>query len=335
MRTRGIGLVLIMLALAIASGCTTPTFNPQLSIEVDHLTAASVRLTAPFGWATYEWTFGDGSTTFGRVQEHAYEEPGEYSVSVKALDLDGQAAFAHRTITVYRDIYVFEDEQAEEDQPTTRIQPALDAAVDGDWVFIQGSHRENVTIDKAITVVGPCTLTSLTAAPAVRVRVDGVRLTGISFVGGMHEATAGGGIHIDAVDALIENCTFEDHSGSTGGAVYLMESTARFVGCTFTDNDADIDGGAVYCEGDEAFPAFEACTFIENRAEVGAGLAARATTLASLDATALRVESCVFTGNVASGALVGGAIHVGLSVRAILSDDNVFSGNGPIDVVFE
>jgi len=334
MRARGIALTFVIFALGISSGCTNTSVRPEPTIEIEHLTAASVQLTAPFGWATYEWSFGDGSTAFGRVQEHAYDEPGDYTIDLKALDIDGPAAFAHRVITVHRDIYVSGVQGAAEDDPTFMIQPAVDSADAGDWIFVEGAHRENVTIDKAITLLGPCTMTSLTADPAIHVRADGISLHDIAFIGGAAEATAGGALRISSAAVEVHACSFDEHDGHDGAAIYVFESEAEFVGCTFADNDADIDGGAVYCEGDSAFPSFVGCTFEGNRAESGAAIAARATSTASLDVIPLRVEACTFIQNVAAGALAGGAIHVGHSVRTLLID-NTFSGNGPEDIVFE
>jgi hypothetical protein len=348
-------LILGLLALLLG-GCAIVPETPPLSIVVEPLTAASFRLEAPFGWVTYSWTLGDGSTADGRTLEHTYEERGTYTIDLKATGLDGQVGFAHRTVEIGRDLYVEDG----------GLQSAIDAAEPGDWIFLGGEFDETAFVDKAITLVGPCTLGTTSADsprsedPVLLVATDGVVLKNIAFrsetdahlsrgilrivsaevfVSGCSfeqiSGAVGSAVHLTASGGRFERCTFSENEASIeGGAVYSIESNPLFVDCTFADNEADIDGGAVYCEGDTAFPSFEACTFTGNRAEVGGAIAARAATTVALDATPLRVEGCTFVNNIASGTLAGGAIHVGHSVRTLLID-NTFSANGPEDVVFE
>ena len=114
----------------------------------------------------------------------------------------------------------------------------------------------------------------------------------------------------------------------------MMESAARFVDCAFSENEADVDGGAVYCEGDRTFPTFIRCTFSDNIADAGGAIAIRATTVVSLEATPLRVQDCTFERNRAHGTLAGGAIHIGHTCRAVL-EGNAYSANGLQDVGYE
>ena len=326
-----LSLVLGLLVLSV-SGCTFRPETPALSFDVEPLTAARIRVSAILGWASYEWTFGDEIAVAGRTATHTYDAPGEYTINLKAISLDGSPAYAHTTVTVRRDIYVSEDSSLPRDYAT--VQLAVEAAEPGDMLLIQGEHTENIVIDKALTLRGPCTLTSATANPAVHVSVDGVTLQEVTFAGAGEEATAGGGLRLTSADIEVIECAFENHSGHSGGAVYVMESRATFTACVFSGNEADVDGGAVYCEGDRSFPAFIGCRFSDNRANAGGGIAIRATTAVALHATPLRVEDSVFERNLAGSALAGGAVHIGHSCRAALAG-NTYSANGPLDVVFE
>jgi hypothetical protein len=354
---------LLVLLVAVLGGCAWISRPPALAIDATPVTAATLRFAAPFGWVTYEWHFGDGEIAVGRTAEHQYSEAGEYSVSLKAIDLEGLASFAHRTVTACRDIQV-------DDYGT--LQLAVTAAAPGDWLFLDGEFAENVIVDKAVTLLGPCTLRpgpkeqagsegqGSGEDPALLVTAGGVVLKDIAFRAEPADQPDRGVLRIVSADVYVSRCTFEGISGTVGsavhltnsggrfedcsfsdneasidgGAVYCIESDPRFVGCTFSGNDADGDGGAAYCEGDAAFPAFDRCTFTENHADAGGAIIARATTAVQLNAAPLHVKDCTFVGNVADGAFAGGAIHVGNTVPALLVD-NTFSANGPQDVVIE
>ena len=332
MSIRKLMFVGVVAGLAIVSGCGRLSPIPTISFSVEKLTAATVRVEAPLGWVRYEWHFGDGSVAEGQQAEHAYDAPGDYAIDLKALSVDGNYAFAHRIVSVHRDFHVGTAEGVSSDYSS--IQPAVDAAEPGDMILIHGEHIANVVIDKAIALRGPCTLSSVTARPVLHVRADGVTLENLSFEWAGDEATAGGALRLEAAAIEVVGCSFDDHSGSSGGAVYAIESDALFSDCTFSDNRADIDGGAVYCEGDRAFPTFRRCTFSDNRADAGGALAVRATTQVTLDASPLRVEDCLFERNRARSPQAGGAIHVGVSCRTVL-DGNTFIANGVLEVVYE
>ena len=48
----------------------------------------------------YEWSFDDGATATGQTVEHAYDDPGNYTVSLTVTDDDGATDTADRTVTV-------------------------------------------------------------------------------------------------------------------------------------------------------------------------------------------------------------------------------------------
>lgn len=49
---------------------------------------------------TYTWNFGNGGTAAGGVVDHAFEEPGEYTVSLTVVDSNGRTAETESTLTV-------------------------------------------------------------------------------------------------------------------------------------------------------------------------------------------------------------------------------------------
>ncbi len=320
----------VVISLASISGCLPLSQPPTISFTLEILTAASVSVVAPEGWVSYGWHFGDGETAEGARVTHAYTSPGEYTIDLKAVSVDGVPAFDRQVVSVHRDIYLSVNRRL----PPEFIQLAVDDAEPGDMLMIDGEHVGNTVIDKAITLRGPCTLISAGAAPAILVTADGVTLEEVAFEGGGDEASAGGALRLMSVAAEVTGCSFEGHSGFSGGAICMIESPARFSNCTFTDNRADVDGGAVYREGDRVFPTFRECTFSGNTADAGGGIAVRATTHVFEDAIPLRVENCIFERNRASAMEAGGAIHVGYTCRVIL-ERNAFSSNGLLDVVYE
>jgi PKD repeat protein len=48
----------------------------------------------------YEWDFGDGTTDTGIETQHAYEDPGEYTVTLTCIDEDGASSSATGTVDV-------------------------------------------------------------------------------------------------------------------------------------------------------------------------------------------------------------------------------------------
>ena len=60
---------------------------------------------------TFSWEFGDGSTGGGRIVEHTFASPGEYTITLTVTDNDGAEATATNTVTV------------EESPPVARITP--------------------------------------------------------------------------------------------------------------------------------------------------------------------------------------------------------------------
>ncbi|MCF7890297.1 PKD domain-containing protein [Candidatus Bipolaricaulota bacterium] len=49
---------------------------------------------------SFDWDFGDGTSTGGRVVEHSFSSPGEYTVELTVTDNDGATASTTQTVTV-------------------------------------------------------------------------------------------------------------------------------------------------------------------------------------------------------------------------------------------
>ncbi|WP_135851127.1 PKD domain-containing protein [Halorussus salinus] len=52
------------------------------------------------GIASFDWQFGDGESASGETVEHAYDETGEYEITLTVTDTDGNTDTANETVTV-------------------------------------------------------------------------------------------------------------------------------------------------------------------------------------------------------------------------------------------
>jgi predicted outer membrane repeat protein len=128
-------------------------------------------------------------------------------------------------------------------------------------------------------------------------------------------AGSGGAVHCrEESSPLFEDCFFIDNESGLGGGMRCLRSSAVIIGCTFTENTATDEGGGLSCWSCE--PVLIDVEFLNNTAETGGGL--------KTYSASLRLENCVFTGNVATDR--GGAVQ---SVRASVLEftDCVFVGN--------
>lgn len=335
-------------------GCFLSTMPPVVVLVGERIDATTFRFSAidsrdPDGAIVgINWTFGDGTAAAGAVQLHEYEKPGEYTVVVEITDDDGLTAKAETLVTAHREILVPGD--------YSTIQEAIDATSDGDVITLGGqTFSEYIRFDgKAITIRGEGqTETTLMrpqiysgAEPASIVTFDagetrGSILENLTIQGGAWSFFDGGAIRIVEASPIIRACIIASHGATFGGAVSARESGALFEGNQFLTNRATIDGGAVYAVGTSVFPDFLNNEFTGNTANAGGAICLRAlngTTIAE-DARLPIIAGNVFSSNQAvnmptASGLTGGAIHVGISIRVILGD-NQFSGNIPNDVIFE
>jgi nitrous oxidase accessory protein len=129
-------------------------------------------------------------------------------------------------------IYVDDDGTAD----YTSIQEAVDAAVEGDTIFVyEGTYYENVQIDKTLTLNGEdksCTIISgIEKGNTVNITADSVHIEGFSVKNGFDT-----GIYVfNSVDTSISNCIITLNNGH-GIHLDLAKSTL-ISHCTISSND--------------------------------------------------------------------------------------------------
>jgi hypothetical protein len=217
------------------------------------------------------------------------------------------------------------------------IQDALDAAVDGDVIWVAdgtytGERNHNLNFGgKAVT------LASEPGEPDdCRIDCEGLGrgflfasgetssavVDGFCIVNG--SADHGGGIMVDGASPTIRNCDIEGcASGYAGGGIYCSGGSPRFEGCDITGNHSGgMEGGGASMEYGSA-AEFSNCTFFGNWTQSlnygGGGLASRG--------SSPWVRGCVFEGN-ASGQ--GGGVMV-LDDGSPVIQDCVFTENYALD----
>ena len=86
----------------------------------------------------------------------------------------------------------------------------------------------------------------------------------------------GGAVLLDAAEARIEHCVFENNKAfgddnGMGGAIYAINTSyLKISNCTFINNSAYGEGGAVRLFGDIG-SSFDSCVFINNSVSYGGG----------------------------------------------------------------
>lgn len=143
------------------------------------------------------------------------------------------------------------------DAPFTNIQDALNAAKDGDTVWVlPGTYHEH-----ALTMHGK----------AVRlIAVEGHECTTID---GLDKGTVLCFWDGETPDSLVRGFTVRGGkaSGIRGGGAYVRGSSPTFQDMCFAGNQACMGGGM--CIADDAKPKLLTCVFKGNRAQIGGGVA--------------------------------------------------------------
>ncbi|MCP4836617.1 MAG: hypothetical protein GY895_17845, partial [Phycisphaera sp.] len=160
----------------------------------------------------------------------------------------------------------------------TAIQPAIDAASDGDTVeLVPGTYRERINLGgKKITLRGSTGLSFL----HILSRPEGGSGRLVSMNGGEDATTViegmtirqstDGGMYLNNASPTIRNCRFVENTvGDQGGVVSINgTSTPRFEDCEFSDNAAsggtNIRGGAIFMTGSGVDATFVDCAFNRN-----------------------------------------------------------------------
>jgi len=132
-------------------------YSPQSPVTNESVTFNASASRDPDGHiVSYEWDFGDGTTTTGQSIEHAYTASGNYTVSLTVTDNASQSTTVSRTVTVVNGTQTLVvDGDADGDDEYATIQAAVDDASDGDTVSVRNGSYAGVTLDKNLTLVAP------------------------------------------------------------------------------------------------------------------------------------------------------------------------------------
>ena len=207
------------------------------------------------------------------------------------------------------------------EHPFDAIQEAIDAAENGDIVFIlQGiytgqGNRDIDTKGKAITIRGE----DQNNPNLVVIDCEGTSdephrgfvfhnyedsltiLADLTIIGGYIDY--GGALYCkECANPTISNCIISSNYASVGGGIYNSKSSPNLVDCIFIDNISDA-GGAMYNYGDlpGCSPVITNCTFYSNSAVYNGGAIYNSGPVSPV------LNGCTFTFNSSSGG--GGAIR--------------------------
>ncbi|WP_192918542.1 PKD domain-containing protein [Salinigranum salinum] len=154
---------------------TVPTATTQADVTVDDDTAVGfdgTGSTDDVGIASYDWAFGDGTTTTGTTPSHTYAAPGTYTATLTVTDLVGNTDTDTRTVTVTdvtdpvaeaganRTVHVNDQVSFDGTGSTDDV-----GVVSYDWDFGDGTTTSGGTVTNTYTTTGTYTVT-LTATDA-------------------------------------------------------------------------------------------------------------------------------------------------------------------------
>lgn len=122
------------------------SFSPTSPVVGEFVTFDGSASVDPDGFInSYTWSFGDGSTGFGQITSHSYNNPGTYPVTLTVFDSGGQSAMSNTTFVtvIARPLH---------DVAIVQLNAFPDAVVGTQTVFIQavlsntGSSNETVSV---------------------------------------------------------------------------------------------------------------------------------------------------------------------------------------------
>jgi len=299
-----------------------------------HLSPGSLCIDAGTGSVSLASVDMDGDT---RVIDG--DENGDLVVDIGADEFDPTQQY-------YADIYVDASQSDDSGDGTTwakakaTLQGAIDAAVEGDEIWVRTGTYAPIVIDRAVSVYGgfvgseiqrigrnPETyLTAIDGQGSARcVEVTGAAvMDGFTITNGY--SSNGGGILISNSGATIanciidgnaspdyaggvyfsspatmENCEITNNQANTGGGIYNGYVSSTVSGCLIEGNSAN-NGGGIFNDGGFA-PEITNCTIKSNYATVNGG------GICNDEKNDAVISGCTITLNTATGR--GGGIYSG------------------------
>jgi predicted outer membrane repeat protein len=350
-------LILLMSVLCLA-GCAA-VFTPQATFSYSPGSCychqqmtfdASACSSRNEDIATYSWRFGDGGFANGKVVQHAFASPGNYSVSLTITTENGKQASVTRAVHVASALVV----------PTAykTIQTAINAASDGEMVIVMpGTYRENVMLrgnnitvqssDPDDTSVVNSTIIrgkeydtpTIIVAEGSRSTLAGFKiLAGPAPPGSDYCSACAGIVYIREASPTIRNNHISDHIRG----IQLIESDALIIENTIQDNACAEPGAGIYINSYAVAPEIVGNTFINNSAPYGAAIYVNAYVSGNKPAVsaATTIRKNVFRDNTATGSgrapATGAAVHVEFYSRIRLDnpDSNTYLGNDPDNIFY-
>ena len=92
----------------ITSGACTVTYSDSITVIVPNATFTAnnscvgtpINLTAPGGFTSYYWDFGDAATSYTPTTAHAYAATGTYTITLTVTDANGCTATTSQTVNI-------------------------------------------------------------------------------------------------------------------------------------------------------------------------------------------------------------------------------------------
>lgn len=162
----------------------------------------------------------------------------------------------------------------------TEIQPAIDAAADGDDVIVAAGkyviaapidfNRLHDPTDPAGPPVKNIVLRSQAGPEVTTIRMsetpadperasvvvfengetEASVLDGFTLTGGMGSGRLGGGLYCDNSSPTITSCTISHNTANSGGGLYCASSSPVLTDCTIAENSVSNIGGGVFFSGE-------------------------------------------------------------------------------------
>ncbi|MBN2041683.1 MAG: right-handed parallel beta-helix repeat-containing protein [Spirochaetes bacterium] len=247
----------------------------------------------------------------------------------------------------------------------TSIQDAVNAATDGDRIWVKAGTYDGISITKAVIIYGGfsgngserSTDNSITVISST-VSFSGSEVTSETVLD-CFQLTNEPMVISGGAAPTINNCRFESISYTgNGGALQISSSSAAISECTFSGCSATGNGGAIYA-ADSINITISNCSFTGNESQIsstvnplygGGAVFADTTTLSisnstfsnniavtnggvvyAADSSEITISNCSFTDNESQSTSAvdygGGAIYSTSSSRVTIRDNSIFSKN--------